>query len=105
MRRLALPTSVGLIETSGGQEDVQSFAWDAAVNLRAALTPLPGPWLPPRRSRLSRAASLAGPPWPPAAEALLDRLGPLVKPIDGDRQFGADIELLLSGHGAEQLDT
>ena len=27
MRRLATATPVGLIETSGGQEDVQSFAW------------------------------------------------------------------------------
>ena len=32
MRRLATATPVGLIETSGGQEDVQSFAWEAADN-------------------------------------------------------------------------
>ena len=32
MRRLALATPVGLIETSGGQEDVQSFGWEAAEN-------------------------------------------------------------------------
>ena len=37
MRRLAAATPVGLIETSGGQEDVQSFAWEAAGKLRAAL--------------------------------------------------------------------
>jgi len=96
MRRLALPTAIGLIETSGGQEDVQSFAWEAAANLRAAL----------RRCRVVaacealaafQAASLAGPPWPPGCQALVDRLGALVKPIAADRQFGADIELLLSG--------
>jgi histidine ammonia-lyase len=104
MRRLALPTAIGLIETSGGQEDVQSFAWEAAVNLRAAL----------RRCRAVaacealaafQAASLAGPPRPPRCQALLDRLGALVKPIDADRQFGEDIELLLSGSWTEQLDT
>jgi histidine ammonia-lyase len=96
MRRLALPTTIGLIETSGGQEDVQSFAWEAAVNLRAAL----------RRCRAVaacealaafQALSLAGPPWPPGCGALLDRLGALVQPIAADRQFGGDIEVLLSG--------
>ncbi|HXB47306.1 MAG TPA: aromatic amino acid lyase [Streptosporangiaceae bacterium] len=104
MRRLALPTAIGLIETSGGQEDVQSFAWEAAVNLRAAL----------RRCRAVaacealaafQAASLAGLPRPPRCQALFDRLGALVKPIDADRQFGEDIELLLSGSWTEQLDT
>ena len=37
MRRLAAATAVGLIETSGGQEDVQSFAWEASDKLRIAL--------------------------------------------------------------------
>jgi histidine ammonia-lyase len=104
MRRLTLPTAIGLIETSGGQEDVQAFAWEAAVNLRAAL----------RRCRAVaacealaafQAASLAGLPQPPRRQALLDRIGALVKPIAADRQFGEDIELLLSGSFTGQLDT
>ena len=104
MRRLALPTAISLIETSGGQEDVQSFAWEAAVNLRAAL----------RRCRAVaacealaafQAAALAGPPWPPGCQALLDRLGVLISPIAADRQFGTDVELLLSGSWTGQLDT
>src|SRR5262249_53059893 len=37
LRRLALPSTVGLIETSGGQEDVQSFGWEAAECLRQAI--------------------------------------------------------------------
>ena len=37
LRRLALPATVGLIETSGGQEDVQSFGWEAAESLRQAI--------------------------------------------------------------------
>src|ERR1700730_10438151 len=37
MRRLAAPATTGLIETSGGQEDVQSFAWEAAEALRQAM--------------------------------------------------------------------
>jgi len=104
MRRLALPTAIGLIETSGGQEDVQSFAWEAAVNLRAAL----------RRGRAVaacealgafQALSLGGPPWSPGCRTLLDRLGELVEPIAADRQFGADVELLLGGSWTGQPDT
>jgi histidine ammonia-lyase len=103
MRRLALPTTAGLIETSGGQEDVQSFAWDAAVNLRSAL----------RRARTVaaaealtafRAASLGGRPLPLGSDALLRTLSKIVRPIDGDRQFGADIELLLDGSWSAQPD-
>ena len=103
MRRLAMPTAVGLIETSGGQEDVQSFAWEAAITLRTAL----------RRARAVaaaealtafRAASLAGPPWPPACQALLGALAEIIRPIDGDRQFGTDLELLLDGSWARPLD-
>jgi len=104
MRRLALPTAIGLIETSGGQEDVQSFAWEAAVNLRAAL----------RRGRAVAACEalaafqalwLGGPPWSPGCRALLDRLGALVEPVAADRQFGADVELLLGGSWTERPDT
>jgi histidine ammonia-lyase len=96
MRRLALPTAVGLIETSGGQEDVQSFAWEAALNLRAALSRARAVAAAEALTAF-RAASLAGRPLPAGSAAVLDRLSEIVRPIDGDRQFGADIELLLEG--------
>jgi histidine ammonia-lyase len=103
MRRLALPTAVGLIETSGGQEDVQSFAWDAAVNLRAALSRARAVAAAEALTAF-RAASLAGRPLPPGSAAVLDRLSEIVRPIDGDRQFGADIELLLDGSWSRHSD-
>ena len=103
LRRLAMPTSVGLIETSGGQEDVQSFAWEAAVNLRAALSRARAVAAAEALTAF-RAASLAGRPLPPGSEALLDTLSQIVRPIDGDRQFGADIELLLDGSWSRQPD-
>jgi histidine ammonia-lyase len=96
LRRLAGPTALGLIETSAGQEDVQSFAWEAAINLRAALC----------RARVVtacevltafQAASMAGPPWPPGCERLLDSLRRRVDPIDSDRPLGADLETLAAG--------
>jgi histidine ammonia-lyase len=94
MRRLAAATAVGLIETSGGQEDVQSFAWEAADKLRTAL----------RHARAVTAcellagyqgAALSERPPPPGCRALLDWLAVIVGPIDGDRPFGEDIERLI----------
>lgn len=37
LRRLATPATLGSIDTSAGQEDVQAFAWAAGAQLRAAL--------------------------------------------------------------------
>jgi histidine ammonia-lyase len=93
-RALATATATGLIETSGGQEDVQSFAWEAAGKLRTAL----------RHARAVtacellagyQAATLSGLPPPPGCRALLDWLAGIVGPIDGDRPFGEDIERLI----------
>jgi histidine ammonia-lyase len=94
MRRLAGATPVGLIETSGGQEDVQSFAWEAAEKLSAAL----------RHARAVvacellagyQAAALSGCEPPPGGRALLDWLASLVAPIEADRPFGEDLQRLI----------
>jgi histidine ammonia-lyase len=103
LRRLAMPSPVGLIETSGGQEDVQSFAWEAAVNLRAAL----------RRARVVaacealtafQAASMTVPDavWPPGCARLLNSLRKFIQPIDADRPLGADIGTLAGGEWLSQ---
>jgi histidine ammonia-lyase len=95
MRRLATATPVGLIETSGGQEDVQSFAWEAAGKLRAAL----------RHARAVtacellagyQAVALSGGPVPAGSGLLLDWLDAIVAPIEEDRPFGEDIERLIA---------
>ena len=97
MRRLATATPVGLIETSGGQEDVQSFAWEAAEKLTSVL----------RHARAVtacellagyQAAALSGlSERPPTdrARALLDWLAGIIAPIDGDRPFGEDLQHLI----------
>jgi histidine ammonia-lyase len=96
IRRQAIPSALGTIETSGGQEDVQSFAWAAATALRTAL----------QQARVVTACELltsyqamrlAGPPWPSGFHALVDRLARLIEPIEVDRPFGEDIERLASG--------
>jgi histidine ammonia-lyase len=97
MRRLAVPASAGLIETSGGQEDVQSFAWEAAENLRVAL----------HHARAVTACELLAAyqafalsdQSPPAGcQEALRWLASVLGPIEADRPFGADIEHLLSTH-------
>ncbi|MGH3410739.1 MAG: aromatic amino acid lyase, partial [Streptosporangiaceae bacterium] len=96
IRRLALPAAIGTIETSNGQEDVQSFAWAAASTLRTAL----------QHARLItgcellaayQAATLAGGLWPGPGQDLVAALSGLIDPIDSDRQFGADVERLAQG--------
>ena len=94
MRCLAAATPVGLIETSGGQEDVQSFAWEAAEKLFTAL----------RHARVVtacellagyQAAALSRRPPPAGCRPVMDWLTEIIAPIEGDRPFGVDIERLI----------
>ena len=94
MRQLATATPVGLIETSGGQEDVQTFCWEAADKLRSAL----------RHARAVtacelltafQASELAQRQPPPAGRPVLDWLNGIIEPIHADRAFGLDIEKLI----------
>jgi histidine ammonia-lyase len=93
MRRLTLPAAVGLVETSSGQEDVQSFAWEAAEALREALH---------RAAAVTacelltayQAIALSGRPAPAGCRDVLAMLAAVIGPIEEDRPFGADIERL-----------
>ena len=93
LRRLALPSAVGLIETSGGQEDVQSFGWEAAESLRGAVRH--GHAVTSCELLTAyRAVTLSPHPVPPGCRALMDSLTGVIGPIDADRPFGEDIERL-----------
>jgi histidine ammonia-lyase len=93
LRRLALPATIGLIETSGGQEDVQSFGWEAAESLRQAIRH--GHAVASCELLTAyRAVTLSPHPVPPGCRPLLDSLTGLIGPIDADRPFGEDIERL-----------
>jgi histidine ammonia-lyase len=101
MRRLAAATPVGLIETSGGQEDVQSFAWEAAEALRAAL----GHARAVTACELLagyQACSLSGRPGPAGCRPVLARLAAIVGPVVADRPFGEDIERILRAGLAQE---
>jgi histidine ammonia-lyase len=94
LRRLAVPASIGLIETSGGQEDVQSFAWESAEALRGAL----------RHAHVViacelltafQACSISQRPAPAGCRPMLGRLAEIIAPIEADRPFGEDVEAVL----------
>ena len=94
MRLLAAATPVGMIETSGGQEDVQSFAWEAVGKLLAAL----GHARVVTACELLagyQAALLSRRNPPPGCQPILDWVAGIVGPMEGDRTFGVDIENLV----------
>ena len=98
MRRLAAPTPVGLIETSGGQEDVQSFAWEAAEVLRRALAHARAVTACELLAGY-QAGALSGRPAPAGCRAVAGRLAEVVGPIAADRPFGEDIERIIDAIG------
>jgi histidine ammonia-lyase len=91
LRRLAAPASTGLIETSGGQEDVQSFAWEAAENLRGAQHHAQAVTACELLAAY-QASALSDRPAPPGCRETLSWLAGIVGTITADRPFGEDIE-------------
>src|SRR5262249_59784229 len=94
MRRLTAATPVGLIETSGGQEDVQSFAWEAAGKLRIALRHAHAVTASELLAGY-QAAAMSGRQPPAGCRPVLDWLAKIIRPIEGDPTFRLDIERLL----------
>jgi histidine ammonia-lyase len=96
MRRLALPATVGTMETSAGQEDVQSFSLEAAQACRDALTGLVDviacEQLAVHQMRLlgARLPADAG----PGLTGLLDELAVVLPGTAGDRPWGEDLTAL-----------
>jgi histidine ammonia-lyase len=94
LRRLTLPTAISTAETSNGQEDVQTYSWEAVGNLAEAI----------RHTRettacellaVRQAFTLSTRPIPPGLQDLMRAVDAVVPPIDGDRPFGQDLTNLL----------
>jgi histidine ammonia-lyase len=94
LRRLAVPATIGLVETSGGQEDVQSFSWEAAEALRGAVHHT-GVVTACELLAGYQACSLSQRAAPDGCHQALSRLAGIVGPVGGDRPFGEDIERIL----------
>ncbi len=91
LRRLAAPASLGSMDTSLGQEDLQTFGFAAAENLRRAqeltLEALAVELLCARQ-----AWSLRGRPPAAGLAAVAEQLCAAVAPVVEDRPLGDDVE-------------
>jgi len=95
LRRLVAPATLGTLDTSAGQEDVQAFACAAGENLRAALDRL----LVITACELliaHQAHVLRDEPGAPALREPYRRVGELVPPALEDRPLGQEITALVA---------
>ncbi|MFI5712886.1 aromatic amino acid lyase [Kribbella sp. NPDC051620] len=94
LRRLAMPSAVGAMETSNGQEDVQSFSWEAVGVLGEAIR-LTREVVACELLAVHQAFALSERPVPEGLQGLLDEVADVVPPIVADRPFGVDLARLL----------
>ncbi|GAA3553041.1 aromatic amino acid lyase [Amycolatopsis ultiminotia] len=104
MRRSAAPATVGSVDTSGGQEDVQAFAWAAGAELEEAVEHLFAvtacELIAVRQARYLVDSSAGSDPSPgPAQRPEAPNLGPtyswlaeLIAPMPVDRPLGPEVE-------------
>ncbi|MEA5361813.1 aromatic amino acid lyase [Amycolatopsis sp., V23-08] len=95
LRRLATPATLGSIDTSAGQEDVQAFAWAAGEQLRSAAAHL----FAITACELvtgSQARYLAGVKGAAGLRESYEWVRSVVPPLDEDRPLGPEIERLIA---------
>lgn len=93
-RRLTLPTAISTAETSNGQEDVQSFSWEAVGVLAEAIR-LTREVTACELLAVHQAFALSKRPIPPGLQELMRAVADVVPPIEADRPFGKDLTSLL----------
>ncbi len=94
LRRLSLPAAIGAMETSNGQEDVQTFTWEAAGNLTTAVR-LAREVVAAELLVVHQAFALSEREIPAGLGDLHAAVQAVVPPIDGDRPFGLDLQAIL----------
>ena len=95
LRRLALPSAIGAVETSNGQEDVQSFSWEAAGGLAEAVR-LARDVVACELLAVYQAFALSKRAVPPGLREFLGSVADVVPAIEADRPFGPDLTRLLA---------
>jgi histidine ammonia-lyase len=95
LRRLTLPTALSTVETSNGQEDVQTFSWEAVGNLAEAIR-LTRETTACELLAVRQAFALSERPVPTRLQPLLQAVDKAVPPIHTDRPFGQDLTNLLT---------
>ncbi len=95
LRRLAIPATLGSIDTSAGQEDVQAFAWAAGDQLRTAA----GHLFAITACELiagSQARHLASGAGAPGLRAAYEWIAAVVPPLAEDRPLGPEIQRMIA---------
>ena len=90
LRRRSMPASVGMTDTSLGQEDVQSSGFAAAENLRVAEA-LAREVCAIELITARQARWLRGGPAATGLREVADRVAATVAPVDADRPLGEDV--------------
>ena len=94
LRRLTLPTAISTAETSNGQEDVQTFSWEAVGTLAEAIR-LTRETTACELLAVRQAFALSKRPIPTGLRNLMQAVEDVVPPIEADRPFGEDLTRLL----------
>jgi histidine ammonia-lyase len=102
VRRLAAPASVGLADTSLGQEDAASFAPEAAEQLRR-IEELAREVMACELLAVRQAWWLRPRPPAPGLRPLAACLEGLVAPVDQDRPLGPDLDRLIGALERDEL--
>jgi histidine ammonia-lyase len=89
-----LPSATSTAETSNGQEDVQSFSWEAVGGLAEAIR-LTREVAACELLAVHQAFALSKRPIPAGLQELLRAVADVVPPIEADRPFGRDLTRLL----------
>lgn len=95
LRRLTLPTAISAAETSNGQEDVQTFSWEAVGNLGEAIR-LTRETTACELLAVRQAFALSPRKIPPGLQNIMQAVDAVVPPINTDRPFGEDLTSLLT---------
>lgn len=95
LQRLATPATVGLMDTSLGQEDAMTFGYEAADRLRQVEVLL-RPVIACTLLTVRQAWALRGEPVAAGLSRVSDLLEQTVRPVEEDRPLGSDIERLIS---------
>ena len=94
LRRLTLPSATGAAETSNGQEDVQTFSWEAVGDLAEAIR-LTREVTACELLAVHQAFALSKRQIPVGLRDLHQAVADVVPPIEADRPFGRDLTRLL----------
>ena len=105
LRRLGAPASIGIGDTSLGQEDAMTFSFEVAEKLRR-ITTVVSEVFACELLVIRQAWALRGLTPPPGLQPLALQLAELVEPVAKDRPLGPDVDRLITfiGEPSARMD-